>query len=142
MYPAFSFLNRECTPDNGQSTYSLLPEMDFDVPKGLPVYIPIYALHRDEKYFPEPDKIDPHRFSAENIGRIPRGAYLPFGMGPRSCLAERLAYMAMKIGLVNILRQHSIEQCPKTPKEIHPHNLAMLVVPDKKIFVRIRRDRN
>ena len=82
LYPAFSFLNRVCTPENGQSTYSLRPFMDFDLPEGVPVYIPIYALHRDPAYFSDPLKFDPERFTPENMAKIPKGAYLPFGAGP------------------------------------------------------------
>lgn len=110
------------------------------MPAGLPVYIPTYALHRDEDYFPNPLQFDPDRFSAENVSKIPKGAYLPFGNGPRMCLAERLSYMVMKIGLINVLRDFSVERCTKTPREIHPHNLVVLVVPNKKIYVRLRRD--
>lgn len=140
LYPAFSFLNRECTPEDGQPTYSLQPHLDLEVPAGLPIYIPTYALHRDEEFYPNPHQFDPERFSAENITRIPKAAYLPFGCGPRKCLAERLAYMVMKVGLFNVLRDHSIENCSKTPSHISPHNLVVLVVPDKKIYVRLRRD--
>lgn len=139
MYPAFSFLSRECTPEKS-ATYSLEPHMNFDVPAGFPIYVPIYALHRDEQYFPSPDKFDPERFSAENVQAIPKGAYLPFGSGPRQCLAERLAYMVMKIGLFNVLRDHTVEKCSKTPEHIQPLKLVMLVVPDKDIYVRLVRD--
>lgn len=140
VYPAFSFLNRECTPDDGQKSYSLQPDMNFEVPAGLPIYIPTYALHQDAEYYPQPEKFDPERFSPENIHRIPKAAYLPFGYGPRKCLAERLAYMTMRVGLFNLLRSHTIEKCTETPDKIKPHNLVVLMVPDKKIYVRFRRD--
>lgn len=143
LYPAFSFLSRECTPDNGRASYSLLPEMA-ELPKGLPIYIPTYALHRDEAYFPDAEKFRPERFDADDSNNedneIPKGAYLPFGLGPRHCLAQRLAYVVMKIGLVNILRCHHIEKCNETPENISPHNLAVLIVPNKDILVRVKKD--
>lgn len=46
------------------------------------VFIPTYALQMDEKYFPDPEKFDPERFSDANKGNINPGAYLPFGIGP------------------------------------------------------------
>lgn len=114
--------------------------LDCDLPAGTPVYIPIYGLHRDPKIFPNPEIFDPQRFSSENFSKIPKGAYLPFGSGPRQCIAERLAYMAMKIGLFNVLRDYSVEMCERTPNAISPHKLATLVVPDREIFVCLRRD--
>lgn len=44
--------------------------------------IPIYGIHHDPKYFPEPDKFDPKRFSVENRRNITdTGAFMPFGIG-------------------------------------------------------------
>lgn len=57
--------------------------------KGISVWIPIYAIHRDPKYFPDPDNFDPERFNDENKGKIQPSTYLPFGLGPRSCIGEQ-----------------------------------------------------
>lgn len=51
---------------------------------------PIYGLHHDPEYFPEPNKFDPERFSDENKNSFPSGAYMPFGMGPRNCIGKCL----------------------------------------------------
>lgn len=48
----------------------------------------ISAIHMDEKYFPNPNKFDPERFSDENKANIQTGAYLPFGVGPRNCIGK------------------------------------------------------
>lgn len=48
MYPPLPFLDRECTPTNGQG-YSLEPYADFVVPKGMAIYIPLFGLQRDPK---------------------------------------------------------------------------------------------
>lgn len=50
--------------------------------KGEGISIPVYALHRDAKYFPNPDKFDPERFCDENKHNIKQGTYMPFGIGP------------------------------------------------------------
>lgn len=48
LYPPLPFLDRECTIEKGQY-YSFEPEHNFKMPHGMPVYIPVYALHRDPK---------------------------------------------------------------------------------------------
>lgn len=52
---------------------------------GDEVLIPIFGLHMDDKYFSNPDKFDPERFSDENKDSIQSGTYLPFGIGPSKC---------------------------------------------------------
>lgn len=89
MYPSLPFIDRECTPDSGRDSYSLSPDLDYDMPRGFPVYIPTFALHRDEKYFPNPNVYDPDRFAESRVKSIPQCAYIPFGLGPRNCIGER-----------------------------------------------------
>lgn len=52
LYPPLPFLDRECTAaeDEGGS-YSMMPESHYHIPKGMPVVIPIYALHRDPQVY-------------------------------------------------------------------------------------------
>jgi cytochrome P450 family 9 len=50
--------------------------------------IPVWALHRDPKYFPNPSKFDPERFSEENKHNILPMTYCPFGLGPRNCIGK------------------------------------------------------
>lgn len=50
---------------------------------GDDIFVPIYALHMDSKYFSKPMKFDPERFSDDNIGLIQNGTYLPFGIATR-----------------------------------------------------------
>lgn len=49
---------------------------------GDSVLIPTYPLQMDEKYFPDPEKFDPERFSDANKGNIKPGSFMAFGMGP------------------------------------------------------------
>ena len=83
FYPVLPLLDRECTNPNG---YSLKPYSDFVIPYKMPVFIPIYGIQRDEKYFEDPLKFDPERFSPENIHKVSTFTHLPFGTGNRSCI--------------------------------------------------------
>lgn len=56
--------------------------------KGTILTIPLYAMHTDPNYFPEPEKFDPERFSDENVDKIVPLTYIPFGSGPRNCIGK------------------------------------------------------
>ncbi|KAJ8270166.1 hypothetical protein GJAV_G00111070 [Gymnothorax javanicus] len=84
------------------------------IPKGFVVVIPVYALHHDSEYWPEPECFDPERFSQENKARIDPYAFLPFGAGPRNCIGMRFALILMKLAIVRVLQNFSLAICPET----------------------------
>lgn len=84
------------------------------IPKGTDVSIPISALHRDPKYWPDPEKFDPERFTEENKAKRPQFAYLPFGLGPRVCIGMRLAVSEAKLAIVAMLQNFRFHSCEKT----------------------------
>ncbi|XP_050527989.1 probable cytochrome P450 6a14 [Daktulosphaira vitifoliae] len=107
-YPPAPSLTREVTKD-----YQL-PDEDLILKKGSQILIPMYSLHMDSKYYPEPLKFDPDRFSDEEKAGRTSGTYLPFGDGPRFCIGKRFAEMEMKIALTELLTRYEVETCEKT----------------------------
>ena len=79
-YPPAALLSRRC-----EYPYRL-PGTQFDLPTGMRVVIPIYGIHHDPKYYPQPDKFNPDRFDDENKSSRHPNTYLPFGEGPRNCI--------------------------------------------------------
>ena len=77
-------------------------------PKDKVVFISPYANHRNPKYFNEPERFDPERFSAENEKTIPKHAYIPFGSGPRVCIGQSFAMMEAKIILATLLNRFEV----------------------------------
>lgn len=77
-------------------------------------FVPIWSFHRDPKYFPNPEKFEPERFSEENRGNIDPDTYLPFGVGPRNCIGSRFALMEMKTFFYYLLLNFSFEANSKT----------------------------
>jgi cytochrome P450 family 6 len=72
---------------------------DVTVEKGVQVLVPILALHRDPKYYPDPERFDPERFSEEGKKTRPHFSYIPFGEGPRLCIGgQALLPTGMRIG--------------------------------------------
>ncbi|XP_043480616.1 cytochrome P450 9e2-like [Leptopilina heterotoma] len=98
----------KATPDSEEYTA---------LPKSV-VWIPIQGLHHDPKYYPDPEKFDPERFNDENKDKIHPYAYLPFGIGPRKCIANRFALMETKILIVYILQKFILEKSVKTKHPI------------------------
>jgi cytochrome P450 len=109
---AFPFIARSCTKD-----YQI-PGTSFVVPKGTPVFIPILGFHMDPKLFPNPEKFDPERFSAENKGNILTGSFIPFGLGPRMCLGKNFIRMEGRCFLANMVRSFRILPSDKTIKNL------------------------
>ena len=92
--------------------------------KNQNIIIPVFLLQRDPAYFPDPERFDPSRFSDENKDSIVPGTYIPFGLGPRTCIGSRFALMEGKLLLFNLLKKFTLETCDKTPEKItHQANL-------------------
>lgn len=86
------------------------------------VMIPIYALHRHEQLWDNPNAFDPDRFADRKA--IDRYAYLPFGDGPRICIGASFAVQEAVIILATLLAQFSFQAIPgKTPE---PHMILTL----------------
>lgn len=63
-------------------------DVKLNIKKGTPINLPIYGIHHDPEYYPDPEKFDPERFSEENKDNIVPGSYVPFGFGPRNCIGK------------------------------------------------------
>lgn len=82
------------------------------------ILIPTFEIQNDPKYFANPEKFNPERFSEENKDKIEPFTYLPFGDGPRNCIGSRFALLECKIVFFYILSSYRIEVGPKTESVI------------------------
>lgn len=76
------------------------------LPAGALVRITPWVLHHDPRWFPTPQRYDPARFDAD-AATAPRGAYLPFGTGPRVCLGQHFAMTEMVLIAALWLQRYS-----------------------------------
>ncbi|XP_062566717.1 cytochrome P450 3A29-like isoform X2 [Saccostrea cucullata] len=105
MYPPLPRLTREIGETVVIKDYTFL--------KGGTVVIPVYGLHHNPDYWPDPEKFDPDRFeNSKNVQN--KFYYMPFGLGPRMCLGMRLAMLELKIALVHVLRRVRFVPCQET----------------------------
>ena len=109
LYPPATRMERESTKD-----YTL-PGTSVNVPAGTVVQISVYAIHRDPDHYPDPLRFDPDRFLPEEKEKRHPCAYLPFGSGPRNCVAMRFALFEAKVALAALLRRMTLKPSPKTP---------------------------
>ncbi|EFN60191.1 Cytochrome P450 4p1 [Camponotus floridanus] len=66
--------------------------------------MPIFSLHRNEKYWHNPLIFDPDRFLPEKIGTSYKNYYMPFSLGPRNCIGMKYAMISMKVTLATLIR--------------------------------------
>nr|CAD7200834.1 unnamed protein product [Timema douglasi] len=113
MYPPAPAMDRVCVKPYSIPPSGDQPGMTFN--EGDLLEIPIFGIHRDEAHFPDPDKFDPERFSDENKHKIKAFTFIPFGLGPRSCIGNRFALMETKVALVYLLSRFNFKVVDKTP---------------------------
>jgi cytochrome P450 len=94
----------------------------YDVPRGSLVTVNTYALHRDPRFFDDPERFDPERFAAGWEERIPRYAFLPFGGGPRVCIGNGFAMMETRLILAAVAQRCHLSLEPG--QEITPVQLV------------------
>ena len=88
------------------------------LPSGLAVgaktklYLCQYVMHRHPRYFPDPERFEPERFTPEARKKRPKFSYFPFGGGPRICIGEPLAMMQGVLLLASILQRFRLTLLP------------------------------
>jgi cytochrome P450 len=79
-----------------------------------------YVLQRDARYFPEPERFNPDRWTADFRAALPPFAYFPFGGGPRRCIGESFAWMELVLVVATIAQQWHLRLVPGHPVEPQP----------------------
>jgi cytochrome P450 len=112
--PTWALIPREALED--------VPLGDFVIPKGGWVYIYPWVLHRDPRFFPDPERFDPERFAPGRIESIPQHAYIPFGAGPHVCIGNTFATMEMVLAVTTIVSRVRLTLPPNAPPiVVEPH---------------------
>jgi cytochrome P450 family 6 len=81
-YPLEASIFRVC-----KKAYKI-PDSSVQLDEGTKVLIPVYAIHHDPKYYPDPERFDPNRFTDISKSTRQHFTYLPFGEGPRVCIGK------------------------------------------------------
>jgi cytochrome P450 len=110
LYPAVYSMLREARQDDQLGGYH--------VPAGTTVILPQWVIHRDGRFYPDPEVFAPERWTREFERSLPRCAYFPFGAGPRVCIGNSFALMELNLILPTILQRWHLESASATPLEL------------------------
>lgn len=92
----------------------------YDFPAGTTVLASQWVTHRDPRYFDAPEKFLPERWLDGLEGRLPPGAYFPFGDGPRRCIGQGFALLESSLVLAEIAQKFRFRLVPGTKVEPEP----------------------
>ncbi len=108
---------------------------EFRVPADTPVTLPQYSLHRDERFWGDPDDFRPDRFREAVAAERPEYAYFPFGGGPRHCVGMRFAMLELKLALATMVTRVGFEPL----QDEVDVTLGATLQPAERIGLRVRR---
>jgi len=112
LFPPAWALGRQAIDDYKVGGYS--------VPKGSIILMSQYVMQRDPRYFPEPDRFYPDRWTEEFRKQLPRFSYFPFGGGIRGCIGEPFAWLEGILLIATICRQWRLKHIPSHKVELKP----------------------
>jgi cytochrome P450 len=94
------------------------------IPANTTVVFSVYVTHRDARYFADPERFDPDRFSAERAAQIPEGAYLPFGAGVHMCIGNTFALQEARMILAAMAQRFQLQALAS--ERVRPQALVTL----------------
>lgn len=115
LYPSVSFFGRTLSEDITLGGYH--------IPARTIVGIQAYHVHRDERFYPDPEKYDPDRFLQENTEKRHPYAYIPFSAGPRNCIGQKFALLEEKSVVSSVLRKFKVRSANTRDEQRINHEL-------------------
>lgn len=112
LYPPAWMLGRSADED--------LELGGFHIPQRSMVFISIYHLHRDPRFWKDPTQFRPERFLNGESEAAPKHAYIPFSAGPRVCIGNAFAEMEAKLLLASIVQRTELKTVPGHPVSPEP----------------------
>ena len=112
LYPPFWMVDRMALSDDCVG--------DLAIPAGSTVVVFVYGVHHSSKYWENPERFDPERFSKTNEKLHTPFSWLPFGAGPRGCIGGNYATLQILMILSVLLRKYDFRLEPGQSIEARP----------------------
>lgn len=106
----------------------------FRIPAGTDIFYSPYHAHRHPDFWDDPEEFRPDRFTAEEVAKRDRSAYIPFGAGPHLCIGNQFAMTEMQLVIASALQRYRIVLADEEP--INPRPLLTLG-PERPVRVRL-----
>ena len=84
----------------------------YDFPTDTTLIMAQWVMHRDPRYFDDPDAFRPERWLDGLENRLPAGAYFPFGDGPRRCIGQGFALLESLLVMATIAQKFRFKLVP------------------------------
>lgn len=107
----------------------------YDIPPGWYVAPAIPLVHTDPVAYPEPDRFRPERFLE---GKLPAGAWIPFGGSRRLCLGIQLALLEMKVVLSEVVRRTDLSPVGRKAERVRLRGVTLVPEHDTRVVARPR----
>lgn len=126
LYPQQWMASRKALEDDEIGGYR--------IPAGTDIFYSTYYAHRHPDFWDDPEEFRPERFTAEEVAKRDRSAYIPFGSGPHLCIGNQFAMTEMLLVLASTTQRFRIEL--ESQETINPKPLLTLG-PEKPVRVRL-----
>lgn len=110
----------------------------YRIPQGSQLLMSQWVVHRDARFFPDPEAFDPDRWLPETAKKLPRYAYFPFGGGPRVCIGNHFAMLEATLVLAVLMQRHHFEVLPGQTLAFNPSVTLRQKGPGMRVRVRLR----
>jgi cytochrome P450 len=112
LYPPFWMIDRMAVADDRAG--------DLAIPRGSMVIVFVYGAHHAQRYWDDPERFDPARFSKTHEKQQTPFTYLPFGAGPRGCIGSNYAMLQILMILSILIRRYDFQLSPGQKIEAQP----------------------
>ncbi|CAH2094089.1 unnamed protein product [Euphydryas editha] len=111
IYPVLGFVTREVSEE-----YTLPTGLQLE--KGTRIHVPVFYMHRNPEYFPEPEEFRPERFYGDAEKNIIPYTFMPFGEGSRICIGLRFSKMPLGAAILTIFKNYRVELTEGMPLKL------------------------
>ncbi|HET7420826.1 MAG TPA: cytochrome P450 [Candidatus Dormibacteraeota bacterium] len=125
LYPPIWGFGREAVRDTELGKFA--------IPAGTTIFASQWVLHRDARYFADPDGFNPDRWAGGLASRLPRCAFMPFGVGPRRCLGSTFAVLEAVIALATVCARYELVPAGQSSPALEP----LITLRAKNLYVKV-----